>query len=143
LTRNDQETALYALEVRDHIMIAHSLPGEFFGPAQKMHGATFIVDVAFFRETLDAHNVVVDIGRASEALAAVLKPINYANLDEVPGFEGKLTTTEFLCRHIYNEMLKAIRAGELGPGSEGLARLRITLHESHVACAWFEGPVGA
>ena len=92
---------MYALEVRDHIMIAHSLPGAFFGPAQKTHGATFIVDVAFFRETLDEHNVVVDIGRASEALAAVLKPINYANLDEVAAFKGKLTTTEFLCRYYF------------------------------------------
>lgn len=134
---------MYALEVRDHIMIAHSLPGEFFGPAQKMHGATFVVDVAFFRETLDAHNVVVDIGRAAEALAAVLKPVNYANLDEVPAFSGQLTTTEFLCRYIFNEMAKAINAGKLGPGSEGLARLRVTLRESHVARAWFEGPVGA
>lgn len=134
---------MYALEVRDHIMIAHSLPGEFFGPAQKMHGATFVVDVAFFRETLDAHNVVVDIGRASETLAAVLKPINYANLDEIPEFQGKLTTTEFLCRHIFEEMAKAARAGALGSGSEGLARIRVTLHESHIARAWFEGPVAA
>jgi 6-pyruvoyl-tetrahydropterin synthase len=130
---------MYALEVRDHIMIAHSLPGEFFGPAQKTHGATFVVDVAFFRETLDEHNVVVDIGRASEALAAVLKPINYANLDEIPAFAGKLTTTEFLCRHIYDEMRQAVREGRLGPGSEGLARIKVTLHESHVARAWFEG----
>jgi 6-pyruvoyl-tetrahydropterin synthase len=132
---------MYALEVRDHIMIAHSLPGEFFGPAQKTHGATFVVDVAFFRESLDEHNVVVDIGRASEALSAVLKPINYANLDEIPAFKGKLTTTEFLARHIYDEMLKAARDGRLGPGSEGLARIRVTLHESHLARAWFEGEV--
>ncbi|MGB0084391.1 MAG: 6-carboxytetrahydropterin synthase [Rhodomicrobiaceae bacterium] len=132
---------MYALEVRDHIMIAHSLPGAFFGPAQKTHGATFIVDVAFFRETLDDHNVVVDIGRASEALAAVLKPINYANLDEAAAFKGKLTTTEFLCRYIFDGMLTAIKAGTLGSGSEGLARLKVTLHESHVARAWFEGPV--
>jgi 6-pyruvoyl-tetrahydropterin synthase len=134
---------MYALEVRDHIMIAHSLPGEFFGPAQNMHGATFVVDVAFFRETLDPHNVVVDIGLASEALAAVLKPINYANLDEIPGFEGKLTTTEFLCRHIFDEMVAATVAGKLGPDANGLARLRVTLHESHVARAWFEGPVSS
>ncbi len=133
---------MYALEVRDHIMIAHSLPGDFFGPAQNMHGATFIVDAAFFRETLDPHNVVVDIGLASQALAAVLKPVNYANLDEIPGFSGKLTTTEFLCRHIFDEMAAAIRAGRLGEDAKNLARLRITLHESHVARAWFEGPVG-
>lgn len=134
---------MYALEVRDHIMIAHSLPGEFFGPAQKMHGATFVVDVAFFRETLGEHNVVVDIGRASEVLSAVLKEINYANLDEVPVFKGKLTTTEFLCRYIFDEMAKVARRGELGPGSESLDRLRVTLQESHVARAWFEGPVSA
>jgi 6-pyruvoyl-tetrahydropterin synthase len=134
---------LYALEVRDHIMIAHSLPGEFFGPAQKLHGATFIVDVAFFRETLDAHNVVVDIGLASEVLSAVLKPLNYANLDAVPGFTGQHTTTEFLCRHIYDEMKAAIAAGRMGPDAQGLASLRVTLKESHVARAWFEGPVRA
>jgi 6-pyruvoyl-tetrahydropterin synthase len=134
---------LYALEVRDHIMIAHSLAGEFFGPAQQMHGATFVVDVAFFRETLDEHNVVVDIGRAAQALSAVLKPINYANLDKVPAFEGKLTTTEFLCRYIFVEMVKAIEAGRLGPGSNGVARLRVSLRESHVARAWYEGPVPA
>ena len=134
---------MYALEVRDHIMIAHSLAGEFFGPAQQMHGATFVVDVAFFRETLDEHNVVVDIGRAADALSAVLKPINYANLDKVPAFEGKLTTTEFLCRYIFVEMVKAIEAGRLGPGSDGLARLRVSLRESHVARAWYEGPVPA
>ena len=132
---------MYALEVRDHIMIAHSLPGEFFGPAQKLHGATFVVDVAFFRETLDAHNVVVDIGRASEVLSAVLKPINYANLDEIPAFAGKLTTTEFLCRHIFDEIRKAALDGRLGEGSDSLARIRVTLHESHVARAWFEGEV--
>jgi 6-pyruvoyl-tetrahydropterin synthase len=134
---------MYALEVRDHIMIAHSLPGEFFGPAQKVHGATFVVDVAFFRETLDAHNVVVDIGRASETLKAVLAPINYINLDTVPELAGKLTTTEFLCRHIFDRMAEAARSGELGSGSEGLALIRVTLHESHVARAWYEGPVAA
>lgn len=133
---------MYALEVRDHIMIAHSLPGEFFGPAQKMHGATFVVDVAFFRKNLDPHNVVVDIGLASEALAAVLKPINYSNLDEVPGFQGKLTTTEFLCRHIFDEMASAVASGKLGEDARNLASIRVTLHESHVARAWFEGPVG-
>ena len=87
---------MYALEVRDHIMIAHSLRGRIFGPAQQLHGATFVVDVAFFRETLDEHHVVVDIGRAAEMLKATLAPINYANLDEVPALAGKLTTTEFL-----------------------------------------------
>lgn len=134
---------MYALEVRDHIMIAHSLPGEFFGPAQKTHGATFVVDVAFFRQTLDAHNVVVDIGRASETLKAVLAPINYANLDEVPAMKGTLTTTEFLSRFIFDRMAEAARKGDLGAGSEDLAMIRVTLHESHVARAWFEGPVAA
>lgn len=134
---------MYALEVRDHIMIAHSLAGEFFGPAQQLHGATFIVDAAFFRETLDEHNVVVDIGRASEVLKAVLKPLNYANLDALPAFAAKLTTTEFLCRHIFDGVQKAIREGEFGPGNGGLTRLRVTLQELHVARAWFEGPVTA
>jgi 6-pyruvoyl-tetrahydropterin synthase len=134
---------MYALEVRDHIMIAHSLPGEFFGPAQKTHGATFVVDVAFFRETLDEHNVVVDIGRASECLKAALAPINYTNLDDVAAMRGQLTTTEFLCRYVFDRMAEAVRGGQLGPGAEGLAMIRVTLHESHVARAWFEGPVTA
>lgn len=132
---------MYALEVRDHIMIAHSLQGEFFGPAQNTHGATFIVDVAFFRQVLDEHNVVVDIGLALEALKAVLKPINYANLDTLPELAGKLTTTEFLCRHIFDGMEAAIRAGDLGPGGLGVERLKVTLSESHVARAWYEAPV--
>lgn len=134
---------MYALEVRDHIMIAHSLPGEFFGPAQGLHGATFIVDAAFFRESLDPHNVVVDIGLASEVLKEVLQSLNYANLDAVPALAGKITTTEFLCRYIFDEIVGRIRAGRLGPDAEGLASLRITLHESHVAKGWFEGPVKA
>jgi 6-pyruvoyl-tetrahydropterin synthase len=134
---------MYALEVRDHIMIAHSLPGEFFGPAQRVHGATFVVDVAFFRDALNEHNVVVDIGRASEALKAVLKPINYVNLDEVPETRGQLTTTEYLCRYIFDRMAQAARDGQLGPGGEGLAMIRVTLHESHIARGWFEGPVAA
>jgi 6-pyruvoyl-tetrahydropterin synthase len=132
---------MFALEVRDHIMIAHSLPHAFFGPAQNMHGATFIVDVAFFRPELDENKVGVAIGLASEALKAVLKPINYANLDNVPAFAGKLTTTEFLCRHIFDAMAAAMRAGDLGPGGRGVERLRVTLGESHVARAWYEAPV--
>lgn len=133
---------MFAVEVRDHIMIAHSLPGEVFGPAQKMHGATFVVDVAFFRDELDPDNIVVDIGRAIDALKAILAPINYANLDEHRPFEGQgPTTTEFLARHIFNEMAKAVRAGDLGPHAGGLNRLRVTLNESHVARAWCEGPL--
>lgn len=132
---------MYAIEVRDHIMIAHSFKGELFGPAQKLHGATFVVDVAFFRENLTADGVVVDIGRAHEALKATLAPLNYNNLDTLPQFAGQQTTTEFLSKHIFNAMAGAARSGALGPGGEGITRIRVTLHESHVARAWFEGPV--
>jgi 6-pyruvoyl-tetrahydropterin synthase len=134
---------MYAVEVRDHIMIAHSFRGALFGPAQALHGATFIVDVAFFRPELTDHGVVVDIGCAHEALKGVLQPLNYKNLDELPQFADRNTTTEFLSRHIFDAMAEAARAGGLGPGSEGIERIRVTLHESHVARAWFEGPVGA
>jgi 6-pyruvoyl-tetrahydropterin synthase len=131
---------MFAVEVRDHIMIAHSLPGEVFGPAQGMHGATFVVDVAFFRDELDPDNIVVDIGRAMDALKAILKPINYANLDEHAPFKGKgPTTTEFLARHIFQEMALKVRGGDLGPHASGLTKLRVTLGESHVARAWCEG----
>ncbi|MGF1445435.1 MAG: 6-pyruvoyl tetrahydropterin synthase family protein [Pikeienuella sp.] len=133
---------MYAVEVRDHIMIAHSLAGEVFGPAQKLHGATYVVDVAFFRETLTEHGIVVDIGRAHDALKAALARLNFSNLDEMPEFQGLLTTTEFLCRHIFDDMAQAAQSGALGPGSDGLSQIRVTLHESHVARAWFEGPVG-
>jgi 6-pyruvoyl-tetrahydropterin synthase len=134
---------MYAVEVRDHIMIAHSFKGPLFGPAQGLHGATFVVDVAFLREELTADGVVVDIGRAHQALKATLEPLNYRNLDELPQFAGKNTTTEFLSRHIFDAMAGAARTGALGPGGEGVARIRVTLHESHVARAWFEGAVGA
>jgi 6-pyruvoyl-tetrahydropterin synthase len=134
---------MYAVEVRDHIMIAHSFKGPLFGPAQGLHGATFVVDVAFFREELTSDSVVIDIGRAHEALKATLEPLNYRNLDELPQFAGKNTTTEFLSRHIFEAMAGAARSGALGPGGEGVARIRVTLHESHVARAWFEGAVGA
>ena len=132
---------MYAVEVRDHIMIAHSFKGELFGPAQRLHGATFVVDVAFFRETLTADEVVVDIGRAHDALKATLSPLNYRNLDEVPEFAGRQTTTEFLSRHIFDRMASAARNGDLGPGSDGIVKIRVMLHESHVARAWFEGAV--
>ena len=134
---------MYAVEVRDHIMIAHSFKGPLFGPAQGLHGATFVVDVAFFREELTSDGVVIDIGRAHEALKATLEPLNYRNLDELPQFAGKNTTTEFLSRHIFDAMAGAARSGALGPGGEGVARIRVTLHESHVARAWFEGAVSA
>ncbi len=134
---------MYAVEVRDHIMIAHSFRGELFGPAQRLHGATFVVDVAFFRETLTSDNVVVDIGRAHDALKATLAPLNYQNLDEIQVFEGVQTTTEFLSRHVFDAMAAAARSGALGPGGDGISRIRVTLHESHVARAWFEGRIAA
>ena len=132
---------MYAVEVRDHIMIAHSFRGELFGPAQRLHGATFVVDVAFFRDALTSDEVVVDIGRAHDALKATLGPLNYRNLDDIPAFKGRQTTTEFLSRHIFDAMASAARAGALGPGGEGITRIRVTLHESHVARAWFEAAV--
>ena len=129
---------MHSVEVRDHIMIAHSFQGELFGPAQRLHGATFIVDVAFFRKTLTADHVVVDIGRALDALKATLAPLNYQNLDALPQFAGVQTTTEFMTRHIFDAMAGAARSGLLGPGGEGISRIRVTLHESHVARASYE-----
>ena len=133
---------MFAVEVRDRIMIAHSLPDPFFGPAAKKHGATFVVDVAFFREQLTKHNVVVDIGAALEVLNKTLKPLAYKDLDEIEAFKGKLTTTEFLCQHIFDAMAKAARDGALGEDGKSLARIRVTLHETDLARAWREGPVG-
>ncbi|MCI4662612.1 MAG: 6-carboxytetrahydropterin synthase [Neomegalonema sp.] len=132
---------MYAVEVREHIMIAHSLPGEVFGPAQNLHGATYVVDVAFYREVLGEDQIVVDIGRALDALRETLAPINYTNLDTVPEFAGKTTSTEFLCRHIFNKMKEAIAEGRLGPGAEQVNRLKVTLVESHVAKAWYEAAI--
>lgn len=134
---------MFAVEVRDRIMIAHSLPDPFFGPAQHMHGATFVVDVAFYRETLTRQNVVVDIGAALDVLNKTLKPLAYKNLDEIAAFKGKLTTTEFLCRHIFDEIARAARTGGLGEDGKGLSKIRVTLHETDLARAWFEGPIGA
>ncbi len=134
---------MYAVEVRDHIMIAHSFKGEMFGPAQALHGATFVVDVAFFREELSANSVVVDIGRAIDELKAILKPLNYQNLDALPQFKGMQTTTETLSRYVFDRMVEALKKGALGEESNGVTRIRVSLHESHVARAWFEGPVGA
>jgi 6-pyruvoyl-tetrahydropterin synthase len=132
---------MYAIEIRDHVMIAHSLPHEAFGPAQKMHGATYVVDLAFFRERLADTAVVVDIGLASQCLSAVLAQINYSNLDEAPAFAGRLSTTEAVAKWIFDEVSAAITAGRLGEDGRAVQRLRVTLHESHVARAWFEGPV--
>ena len=135
------EEDMYSLNVRDHFMIAHSFQGETFGPAQKLHGATYVVDATFRRTELDADGLVVDIGLASDQLKAVLKDLNYTNLDDNPAFEGKNTTTEFLAREIYERMRKAILDGKLGEGARGLSTLSIKLHESHVAWGGFEGPV--
>ena len=135
---------MYAVEVRDHIMIAHSFPGRSSGRRRNMHGATFVVDVAFFRETLTGRTGWWSTSaRAHDVLTSTLKPLAYQNLDALPQFEGSNTTTEFLCRHIFDAMAAAARAGALGPGSEGIAKIRVTLHESHLARAWFEGPLGA
>ena len=130
---------MFAVEVRDHIMIAHSFRGALFGPAQALHGATFVVDVAFISEKLDKNSIVVDIGRAHDVLKAVLKPINYKNLDDVPEFKGENTTTEFLTKHIFDQFAKAARANELGRDGKELKSIRVTISESHVARAWYEG----
>lgn len=129
---------MFALEVRDHIMLAHSFRGAVFGPAQALHGATFVIDAAFFAETLDANGIVIDIGRAHEVLKAILAPLNYRNLDELPDFKGSNTTTEFLTRHIFDRLAKAARAGELGRNGRELKAIRVTLSESHLARAWYE-----
>jgi 6-pyruvoyl-tetrahydropterin synthase len=134
---------MYAVEVRDHIMVAHSFRGELFGPAQRLHGATFVVDVAFFRDELTKDAVVVDIALAHDALKAILAPLNFRNLDDLDGFEGQQTTTEFLSRHIFDAMSAAARSGALGRGGEGISRIRVTLHESHVARAWYENAINA
>ena len=132
---------MFTVEVRDHIMIAHSFHGEVFGPAQKLHGATFVVDAAFMSETIDANGIVIDIGRAHDALKAVLSPLNYQNLDEVPQFKGINTTTEFLSKHIYDALAKSARDGALGRPGRELKGLRITISESHVARAQYEAPL--
>jgi len=134
---------MYSVSVRDHVMIAHSFRGEVFGPAQRLHGATYVVDVEFRRPELDADGLVVDIGRALEALRAVLAPLGYRNLDDDPAFAGRNTTTEFLARVVFDRMLARLRAGELGPAASGVTSLRVTLHESHVAWAAYEGPTDA
>ena len=130
---------MYSLNVRDHFMIAHSFTGEAFGPAQKLHGATYVVDATFARPELDADGMVVDIGRAGEALEAILGELNYRNLDDEPAFAGRNTTTEFLAREIFERLAAAIRAGKLGAGAGGVTSVAVTLHESHVAWGRYEG----
>ncbi len=122
-------------------MIAHALRGAFFGPAQELHGATFVVDVAVLAETLDANGVVVDIGKATDAVKAVLAPLNYRNLDELPDFKNANTTTEFLARYLFEQISSLARSGSLGRSGRELSAIRITIAESHVARAWYEAPL--
>jgi 6-pyruvoyl-tetrahydropterin synthase len=129
---------MYSITVRDHVMIAHSFRGEVFGPAQRLHGATYVVDLELQRATLDADGLVVDIGLAASALGAVLAELNYRNLDDEPAFAGQNTTTEFLARVVFDRVAARIRAGELGANAVGLDALRVTLHESHIAAASYE-----
>ena len=136
-----KEPPLFTVEVRDHIMIAHSFQGAVFGPAQALHGATFVVDAAFIADTLDTNGIVIDIGRAHDALKAVLAPLNYRNLDDVPEFKGCNTTTEFLSKYIFDGLAESARTGELGRPGRELKALRITLSESHVARAQYEAPL--
>jgi 6-pyruvoyl-tetrahydropterin synthase len=129
---------VYAVEVSDQIMIAHSFRGDVFGPAQKLHGATFVIRVAFLANSLDANGIVVDIARAHEVLRQALAPLNYRNLDELPQFSGVNTTTEFLTRHLFDQLAAAARAGELGREGRGLQAIRVTVAESPLARAWYE-----
>ena len=129
---------MFSITVRDHVMIAHSFTGEVFGPAQRLHGATYVVDATFRRPTLDADNIVVDIGLATQQLSEVLKALNYRNLDEEPEFAGVNTSTEYLARVVADRLADAVRAGALGDGARGLAGIAVTLRESHVAWATYE-----
>ena len=132
---------MYTVSVRDHFMIAHSFHGEAFGPAQRLHGATYVVDLEFRRPELDPNGMVVDIGLATDVLRQVLAGLNYRNLDDEPAFTGRNTTTEFLAHEVFDRIVSAIGRGELGSGARGVERVRVTLHESHVASASFEGPL--
>lgn len=121
---------MYTVMVKDHMMIAHSLPDEYFGPAQKLHGATYVVDAEFSSKDLNKHNVVIDIGEASDSLAVIVKSLGYQNLDDIPEFKGLLTTTEFLARYIHDELRKKTEAHII---------IKVTLHESHIAAASYSG----
>ena len=134
---------MYSVNVRDHFMIAHSFQGPVFGPAQRMHGATYVVDLELRSAELDADGIVVDIGLATQVLHAVLGDLNFRNLDEESVFQGRNTTTEFLARVVFDRVAARIAAGELGTGAGGLSQLKVTLHESHVAWAAFEGQLPA
>ncbi len=129
---------MFAVEVRDRMMIAHSFRGAVFGPAQALHGATFVVDACFMAKDLDPNGIVVDIGRAQTVLRSILAPLDYRNLDEVEAFKGRNTTTEFLARHVFEGLAAAACAGNLGREGRELAAIRVTISESHVARAWYE-----
>jgi 6-pyruvoyl-tetrahydropterin synthase len=129
---------MFSVCVRDHVMIAHSFRGPVFGPAQRLHGATYVVDAEFRRPALDADGLVVDIGLAGQALREVLAPLAFRNLDELPDFAGVNTTTEYLAQLLWQRLVEAIQAGRLGPSAGGLTRLRVALQESHVAWAAYE-----
>ncbi|GHJ53336.1 6-pyruvoyl trahydropterin synthase family protein [Micromonospora chersina] len=129
---------MFSVTVRDHMMVAHSFRGEVFGPAQRLHGATFVVDATFRRPELDADGIVVDIGLATEQLKAVLGALTYRNLDDEPDFAGVNTTTEVLARTVADRLAEAVHAGRLGAGARGLTGITVTLHESHVAWASYE-----
>jgi 6-pyruvoyl-tetrahydropterin synthase len=132
---------MYSVTVRGHMMIAHSLRGEVFGPAQRVHGATYVVDLEFRRRDLDKDGIVVDIGRATACLDAVLGSLSYRNLDDEAAFAGRNTTTEFLARAVFDRVGAAIVRGDLGPGGGAVESLRVTLHESHLAAASYEAPL--
>ena len=132
---------MFSVTVRDHMMVAHSLHGEIFGPAQRLHGATYVVDATFRRASLDENSIVVDIGRAAELLREVVGDLSYRNLDEDAAFTGTNTTTEALAQVIANRIAEGIQAGVLGEGARDLASITVTLHESHVAWASYERPL--
>ncbi|MEL6344486.1 MAG: 6-carboxytetrahydropterin synthase [Myxococcota bacterium] len=130
---------MFRLGVKEHFMIAHSFEGEIFGPAQNVHGATYVVSAEFIRGEMDEHNLIVDIGAATELLRAILAPLNYQNLDEVEMFSDQNTTTEFLAKHIFDQLVEQVRGGALGPNNAGLTGISVRLDESHVAWATYEG----
>ncbi|MBK9739130.1 MAG: 6-carboxytetrahydropterin synthase [Actinobacteria bacterium] len=132
---------MFSVTVRDHMMIAHSFNGEVFGPAQRLHGATYVVDASFRRAALDADNIVVDIGRAAEELHAILAEISFRNLDEEIAFAGMNTSTEALAQVVADRLAERVHAGGLGEGARGLAGICVTLHESHIAWATYERPL--
>ncbi|MGY6586886.1 MAG: 6-pyruvoyl trahydropterin synthase family protein [Wenzhouxiangella sp.] len=132
---------MYSLTVRDHFMIAHSFTGEVFGPAQKLHGATYVVDASFRRRELDPDGLIVDIGLASQVLKDTLAEFNYQNLDDIPAFKGHNTTTEFMAKVVFDRLAKAVADGQLGPHANGLDTIEVTLKESHIAWASYQGSI--